>query len=116
LKVDQRFVLRSSTSPADETIVRTVRDLAHRLGLVAVAEGVENRELFDRMVAFEFDILQGYYWPDRSPRKTSSPPSSISRPWPLLQPDNQRADRSEPTIRLMIKSSGILENAGNNGP
>jgi EAL domain-containing protein (putative c-di-GMP-specific phosphodiesterase class I) len=61
LKVDQRFVLRSSTSPADETIVRTVRELAHRLGLVAVAEGVENQELFDRMVAFDFDILQGYH-------------------------------------------------------
>jgi predicted signal transduction protein with EAL and GGDEF domain len=61
LKVDQRFVLRSSTSPADETIVRTVRELAHRLGLVAVAEGVENEELFDRMVAFDFDILQGYH-------------------------------------------------------
>jgi predicted signal transduction protein with EAL and GGDEF domain len=61
LKVDQRFVLRSSTSPADETIVRTVRELAHRLGLVAVAEGVENQELMDRMVAFEFDILQGYH-------------------------------------------------------
>ena len=61
LKVDQRFVLRSATSPADETIVRTVRELAHRLGLVAVAEGVENEELFDKMVAFDFDILQGYY-------------------------------------------------------
>jgi EAL domain-containing protein (putative c-di-GMP-specific phosphodiesterase class I)/GGDEF domain-containing protein len=61
LKVDQRFVLRSATSPADETIVRTVRELAHRLGLVAVAEGVENKELFDKMVAFDFDILQGYY-------------------------------------------------------
>jgi EAL domain-containing protein (putative c-di-GMP-specific phosphodiesterase class I) len=61
LKVDQRFVLRSSSSAADETIVRTVRELAHRLGLVAVAEGVENQELFDRMVAFDFDILQGYH-------------------------------------------------------
>lgn len=61
LKVDQRFVLRSATSPADETIVRTVRELAHRLGLVAVAEGVENEELFDKMVAFDFDILQGYH-------------------------------------------------------
>jgi EAL domain-containing protein (putative c-di-GMP-specific phosphodiesterase class I)/GGDEF domain-containing protein len=61
LKVDQRFVLRSSTSAADETIVRTVRELARRLGLVAVAEGVENQELLDKMVGFEFDILQGYH-------------------------------------------------------
>jgi diguanylate cyclase len=61
LKVDQRFVLRSLTSAADETIVRTVRELAHRLGLAAVAEGVENQELFDKMVGFEFDVLQGYH-------------------------------------------------------
>jgi EAL domain-containing protein (putative c-di-GMP-specific phosphodiesterase class I) len=54
-------VLRSSTSATDETIVRTVRELAHRLGLLAVAEGVENAELFDRMVSFDFDVLQGYY-------------------------------------------------------
>jgi predicted signal transduction protein with EAL and GGDEF domain len=61
LKVDQRFVLRSLTSPADETIVRTVRELAHRLGLVAVAEGVENEALYEKMLAFDFDILQGYH-------------------------------------------------------
>jgi EAL domain-containing protein (putative c-di-GMP-specific phosphodiesterase class I) len=61
LKVDQRFVLRSSVSAADETIVRTVKDLAHRLGLVAVAEGVEDEDLLERMVALEFDIVQGYH-------------------------------------------------------
>ncbi len=61
LKVDQRFVLRSATSAADETIVRTVRELANRLGLVAVAEGVENQDLLEKMVGFDFDILQGYH-------------------------------------------------------
>ena len=61
LKVDQRFVLRSSTSPADDAIVRTVRELALRLGLDAVAEGVETGEIFDRMCDYGFDLLQGYY-------------------------------------------------------
>lgn len=61
LKVDQRFVLRSSTSPADDAIVRTVRELALRLGLDAVAEGVETGEVFDRMCDYGFDLLQGYY-------------------------------------------------------
>ncbi|MGA2519530.1 MAG: bifunctional diguanylate cyclase/phosphodiesterase [Acidimicrobiales bacterium] len=61
LKVDQRFVLRSSTSPADDAIVRTVRALAHRLGLDAVAEGVETGELLERMSTYGFDLLQGYF-------------------------------------------------------
>jgi EAL domain-containing protein (putative c-di-GMP-specific phosphodiesterase class I) len=61
LKVDQRFVLRSVTSAADQAIVRTVRELAHRLGLVAVAEGVENAELCELMSDIGFDLLQGYH-------------------------------------------------------
>lgn len=61
LKVDQRFVLRSLRSAADDAIVQTVVGLAHRLGLDAVAEGVETREHSDRMAAYGFDLLQGYY-------------------------------------------------------
>jgi predicted signal transduction protein with EAL and GGDEF domain len=62
LKVDQRFVLASATSPADEAIVRSVFELAHRLGLEAVAEGVENEELSVRMRAIGFDLVQGYHY------------------------------------------------------
>ncbi len=61
LKVDQRFVLRSSSSAADDAIVQTVLGLAHRLGLDAVAEGVETKELADRMTRYGFDFLQGFY-------------------------------------------------------
>ena len=45
LKVDQCFVMRSTTSPADQAIVRTVGELGHRLGLHVVAEGVETAEI-----------------------------------------------------------------------
>jgi len=61
LKVDQRFVLRAPTSPADDAIVRTVRALAHRLGLDAVAEGVETGELLERMTDYGFDLVQGFF-------------------------------------------------------
>jgi EAL domain-containing protein (putative c-di-GMP-specific phosphodiesterase class I)/GGDEF domain-containing protein len=61
LKVDQSFVMRSLTSTADDAIVRTVRELALRLGLDAVAEGVETKDMFDRMCAYGFDLLQGYF-------------------------------------------------------
>jgi EAL domain-containing protein (putative c-di-GMP-specific phosphodiesterase class I)/GGDEF domain-containing protein len=61
LKVDRGFVARSSTSAADEAIVRSVRELGHRLGLDVVAEGVEDAECAARMVAFGFDRVQGFY-------------------------------------------------------
>lgn len=62
LKVDQQFVRDSMTSPASEAIVVSVCELAHRLGLSAVAEGVEDEALADRMASFGFDLLQGYHF------------------------------------------------------
>ena len=41
--------------------MRTIIDLAGRLDLVCVAEGVETGELYDDMVDLGFDLLQGYY-------------------------------------------------------
>lgn len=61
LKVDQRFVIAFSTSDADNTIVDAVRQLAHRLGLDVVAEGVEDEGTAVRRSAMGFDALQGYH-------------------------------------------------------
>jgi EAL domain-containing protein (putative c-di-GMP-specific phosphodiesterase class I) len=62
IKVDMQFVKRAPTSAADEAIVRCVHELAHRLGLVTVAEGVEDEVVRDLMVEIDFDLLQGYYY------------------------------------------------------
>jgi EAL domain-containing protein (putative c-di-GMP-specific phosphodiesterase class I) len=62
IKVDMGFVKRSVTSPADEAIVRSVRELAHRLGLTTVAEGVEDEAIARLMVEIGFDLLQGYHF------------------------------------------------------
>jgi diguanylate cyclase len=61
LKVDQQFVRRSRDSENDLAIVRTIIELAGRLGLVCVAEGVETEELYNDMVSMGFDLLQGYF-------------------------------------------------------
>ena len=62
LKVDQCFVLRSTVSAADEAIVRTVGELAHRLELDVVAEGVETAEIAELVTGMGFDLLQGYFY------------------------------------------------------
>jgi EAL domain-containing protein (putative c-di-GMP-specific phosphodiesterase class I) len=62
LKIDQCFVLRSATSSADEAIVHTIGELAHRLGLQVVAEGVETEVLAEGLTDMGIDILQGYHF------------------------------------------------------
>ena len=42
-------------------IVRAVIDLAHNLGRITVAEGIETGEVWDRLSAWGCDQGQGYY-------------------------------------------------------
>lgn len=44
------------------TVVRAVIDLAQRLGLVTVAEGVQSDEMASSMAEFGCDVLQGYHF------------------------------------------------------
>ena len=62
IKVDMSFVKAALTSRADEAIVRSVRELTHRLGLVSVAEGVEDAAIARLMIDIGFDLLQGYHF------------------------------------------------------
>ncbi len=62
LKVDRSFVSGVDSDPEDAAIVAAVIDLAHSLGLVAVAEGVERPGQADRLRALGCDIAQGYYF------------------------------------------------------
>jgi len=62
IKVDLGFVKRSGHSPRDDAIVRSVCDLARRLELVSVAEGVEDAACAARMTSYGYDLLQGYHF------------------------------------------------------
>jgi EAL domain-containing protein (putative c-di-GMP-specific phosphodiesterase class I) len=60
LKIDQSFVANVLLDEQDEVIVRSTIDLGHNLGLVVVAEGVENNEVLERLHQFGCDVAQGY--------------------------------------------------------
>jgi diguanylate cyclase (GGDEF)-like protein len=60
LKIDQSFVANVLFDEQDEVIVRSTIDLGHNLGLVVVAEGVENNEVLERLRQLGCDIAQGY--------------------------------------------------------
>ncbi len=61
VKIDRSFVSRLLTDPGSDKIVRSTIELAHHLNLKVVAEGVESRELLDRLAALGCDMAQGYF-------------------------------------------------------
>jgi EAL domain-containing protein (putative c-di-GMP-specific phosphodiesterase class I) len=62
VKIDQSFVYDIETDFKNATIVGAVIDLAAKLGLVVVAEGVEPREILDRLAAQGCEQVQGFYF------------------------------------------------------
>ena len=74
-----------AVSSEDVAIVRSIIDLAHALGIDAVAEGVENDEAWDTLCALGCDSAQGWYvarpmsapavteWLERHPSRRAVP-------------------------------------------
>jgi diguanylate cyclase (GGDEF)-like protein len=61
IKIDRVFIKTMAVSRSDSAIVRSTIDLAHELGLVVVAEGVEERSDLDLLAAMDCDFVQGYH-------------------------------------------------------
>lgn len=61
IKVDRSFVLGMTPHSQHEAIVRSVIELSHGLGLVVVAEGVEDRRTLDRLAELSCDLGQGFF-------------------------------------------------------
>jgi diguanylate cyclase (GGDEF)-like protein len=61
IKIDKSFVLQMKEDPGNETIVQSTIDLGHNLGLKVVAEGVENVESYNKLVALGCDYAQGFF-------------------------------------------------------
>ncbi len=70
VKIDRSFVRDMTIQAGDEAIVRGIIDLAHNLGLVTVAEGVDSAAASQRLMDLGCDIIQGYL---------------IARPMPLAE-------------------------------
>lgn len=62
LKIDKSFVANMVASREDSAIVRGVIDIAHSLGKVVTAEGVETVEQAGRLRTMGCDLLQGWYF------------------------------------------------------
>jgi len=61
LKIDQSFVLSMADDPRDAAIVRSAVDLAHRLNLRVIAEGVETGAAWELLADCACDQAQGHF-------------------------------------------------------
>jgi diguanylate cyclase (GGDEF)-like protein len=60
LRVDRTFIENIALSREDRAIVKHIVGLAHDLGLIAVAEGVENDDQVEVLRPMQVDLAQGY--------------------------------------------------------
>jgi EAL domain-containing protein (putative c-di-GMP-specific phosphodiesterase class I) len=70
VKIDRSFVVNMTSDSDDETIVRSIIDLAGNLSLDVVAEGVEDVASWNRLGDLGCTFAQGYY---------------LSRPMPIAE-------------------------------
>jgi EAL domain-containing protein (putative c-di-GMP-specific phosphodiesterase class I) len=79
LKLDRAFVSSMPDSARAAAVVTSTLQLARSLGLVLVAEGVEDGETIAALAAMECDLVQGYH---------------VSRPLPAAQLETWLRERS----------------------
>lgn len=80
LKIDKLFVQNITASQRDALLVRSTIDLAHGLGMMVAAEGVETPAAFALLASMNCDLAQGYL---------ISRPSSVEELLALLNDDRR---------------------------
>lgn len=58
---------RTHDDRSDKALTEAIVDLAHRLGIQAIAEGVESGAQRDALAAIGCDYIQGYYYSQAVP-------------------------------------------------
>jgi EAL domain-containing protein (putative c-di-GMP-specific phosphodiesterase class I) len=81
IKVDRSFVSKLADHDEDASIVRSIIDLAHALGLQAVAEGVETAEVWSQLQDLGCDTAQGWF---------------VARPMPAADATQWLRDHADP--------------------
>ena len=62
VKFDKDMIQGYFTNPKAKTVILGMLGMLHSLNLKVVAEGVEEKEQLDEMLALGIDYIQGYYF------------------------------------------------------
>lgn len=60
IKIDKSFVMTAAESKESRTVIKTIIDLGHGLGLYTSAEGIESAETLEYLRSIGCDLAQGY--------------------------------------------------------
>ncbi len=82
VKIDAMFLHDLGRGERADAIARSLVELARRLGLETVAEGVESRRAWDAAVTLGFDLAQGYYFGHPMPADELS--DWLTKSWPAV--------------------------------
>ena len=61
IKIDRSFIMDMSIDADDRVIVNTTLQMSHNLGLMVVAEGIEDHETLTSLKEMGCDLAQGYF-------------------------------------------------------
>jgi diguanylate cyclase (GGDEF)-like protein/PAS domain S-box-containing protein len=78
LKIDGAFVRDIHANPVHQSIVRSMNDVGHALGMFTIAEFVENDAVIDVLRGIGVDFLQGYGYARPRPLESVRMPLGVS--------------------------------------
>ena len=109
IKIDRSFVTNLMDSPDSETIVKAITSLGEGLGMPVTAEGVETKDVLDRLKGYGRYKAQGYYYGKPQPADVTSgmlaDRNLLSQPLaepdvaPKAEDEPQADDRDKPAKR-----------------
>ena len=62
IKIDKAFIDGIESEKLNQYTLKAIVDLAHQLGFTVIAEGVENQQQVDYLIAHDCDAIQGYFF------------------------------------------------------
>lgn len=62
LKIDRSFIQQMGEKPDDLGLVPLIINIAHKMGMDVVAEGVETQRQLDHLIALDCDFVQGFFF------------------------------------------------------
>ena len=111
LKIDKSFVDGLGNDPEDTAIVAAIVAMAHALGLLVIAEGVETTDQLQRLRALGCEMVQGYLFSPPVPSDDLAALGSVLRPRAQDDPSSSSTRTSD--VVLVVDDTADVRQLAN---